>query len=403
MSQSIQSKLLASLFLLCGVVACNPKTTNSVLLEEILFNSQDSAINRVCSSLARHEIQILYTRINRSEQGLVSFERHSFQENSGQYFYPASTVKLPVAILALEKIRRLQSEGVAMTSETPFDVTHHGKLLNRQDSTHPDRQLTIGHLIKKIFLVSDNMAYNYLFDFVGSDAMNASIHAKGIHDFQLVHKFWDPENTADNFGFVFFGPAGDTLYQQSPIAAKAESTPAGLQGTFKGKGYWADGQIVGQPMDFSKKNYSSLTALQQILERVIFPELFNEQQQFKIDPEDQSFLQYWMSRVPTEVEVPFYDRTDYFDSYGKFLIYGDQKGAMPPEVRIYNKVGLAYGTATDVAYIRDDEGVEFFLTATILSNANQIYNDDQYEYDQVGIPFLAALGRAIYNFEKDRN
>jgi len=114
-------------------------------------------------------------------------------------------------------------------------------------------------------------------------------------------------------------------------------------------------------------------------------------------------LQYWMSRVPTEVEVPFYDRTDYFDSYGKFLIYGDQKGAMRPEVRIYNKVGLAYGTATDVAYIRDDEGVEFFLTATILSNANQIYNDDQYEYDQVGIPFLAALGRAIYNFEKDRN
>ena len=143
--------------------------------------------------------------------------------------------------------------------------------------------------------------------------------------------------------------------------------------------------------------------MQQILERVIFPELFNEQQQFKIDPEDQSFLQYWMSRVPTEVEVPFYDRTDYFDSYGKFLIYGDQKGAMPPEVRSYNKVGLAYGTATDVAYIRDDEGVEFFLTATILSNANQIYNDDQYEYDQVGIPFLAALGRAIYNFEKDRN
>ena len=33
------------------------------------------------------------------------------------------------------------------------------------DSTHPQHRLTVAHLIKKIFLVSDNDAYNYLFDF----------------------------------------------------------------------------------------------------------------------------------------------------------------------------------------------------------------------------------------------
>ena len=30
-----------------------------------------------------------------------------------------------------------------------------------------------------------------------------------------------------------------------------------------------------------------------------------------------------------------------------------------------------------------------------ISNKNQIYNDGVYEYDTVGIPFLAALGRKL--------
>ena len=48
------------------------------------------------------------------------------------------------------------------------------------------------------------------------------------------------------------------------------------------------------------------------------------------------------------------------------------------------------------------KGIEFFLTATILTNKNEIFNDDQYEYDQLGIPFLAALGREMYEFEKNQ-
>jgi len=107
-----------------------------------------------------------------------------------------------------------------------------------------------------------------------------------------------------------------------------------------------------------------------------------------------------MSRTPNEVAIPFYDRETFFDSYGKFFMYGDKKGEMTMDTRIYNKVGLAYGTVTDVAYVKDRNGIEFFLTATILTNKNEIFNDNLYEYDELGIPFLAALGREIYQFEK---
>jgi hypothetical protein len=34
-----------------------------------------------------------------------------------------------------------------------------------------------------------------------------------------------------------------------------------------------------------------------------------------------------------------------------------------------------------------------------LVNHNQIFNDGEYEYDALGIPFLGALGRAVYEYE----
>jgi len=49
-----------------------------------------------------------------------------------------------------------------------------------------------------------------------------------------------------------------------------------------------------------------------------------------------------------------------------------------------------------VAYIKDDtSGLEFFLTATLLVNENGVFNDDKYEFESLGIPFLAALGRGV--------
>lgn len=73
-------------------------------------------------------------------------------------------------------------------------------------------------------------------------------------------------------------------------------------------------------------------------------------------------------------------------------------------IRIFNKVGQAYGYLTDNAYIVDfKNGVEFLLSAVIYVNDNQIFNDDKYEYDEIGFPFLANLGKVIYEYELKRN
>jgi len=89
--------------------------------------------------------------------------------------------------------------------------------------------------------------------------------------------------------------------------------------------------------------------------------------------------------------------------YGIILI-GDNKNEIPDHIRIFNKVGYAYGTLTDCAFIVDLKyDITFFLTATIQVNENQIFNDGIYEYDQIEIAFLASVGRKIYDFELGRD
>ena len=64
-----------------------------------------------------------------------------------------------------------------------------------------------------------------------------------------------------------------------------------------------------------------------------------------------------------------------FKFYCKFLIFGDTKDKIDSSIKIYNKIGQAYGTLTDCAYIIDEKaGVEFMVTATLLVNKNKIFN-----------------------------
>ena len=108
-----------------------------------------------------------------------------------------------------------------------------------------------------------------------------------------------------------------------------------------------------------------------------------------------------MAQRPQESDYPQYD---YDDNYVKFWMFGDRDSTtttdIPDNIRILNKVGWAYGYLTDASYIVDLEtGLEFLLTGAIHVNDNQIYNDGEYEYEAIGLPFFGDLGRAIYQHQ----
>ncbi len=56
---------------------------------------------------------------------------------------------------------------------------------------------------------------------------------------------------------------------------------------------------------------------------------------------------------------------------------------------VFNKPGWTYGFLIDAAYIADfKNNIEFMISACIYTNSDGILNDDKYDYDTIGYPFL---------------
>ena len=82
------------------------------------------------------------------------------------------------------------------------------------------------------------------------------------------------------------------------------------------------------------------------------------------------------------------------DGWVKFLLEGARR--VDPGVRIYNKVGRAYGFSVENAYLVDGEGERaFFLTVALYTNPNGVLNDGVYAYEKLADPFFLALGEGF--------
>ena len=351
-------------------------------LERLLSSSDEMAIKKVMADTDQYELQIHYTQIDR-QGGRVHFTEHTFQEKDSNYFYPASTVKFPIAVLALEKL----SGDPSMDLNTIFYVE--GDTL----------ETNFAKEVIKVFAVSDNAANNRFFEFLGQDGINNALDKKNIGPVRISHRL-STENADDITTRPLVIYLNDTSTVNLVPSINKPLKHLKCENIVKGKGYMNDDILIKEPFDFSLKNYYPIRSQQEVIKRIVFPEEFKEDERFDLGEEERKLLLEAMSATP---RTWGYDPEEYYDSYVKFFMYGDNKLPMPDHIKIYNKVGYAYGTLTDCAYIHDTEkDIEFMLTATILVNEDQIFNDDKYEYEETGIPFLAALGREIYRYELNR-
>ena len=370
---------------------------------DFILNSKIPEIRKIKNNLSNHEVQILYSSIQRDSLGKPLFEEFSYNLDKNYYYYPASTVKLPISILAIQKINYLKDKGFEISINTPFIVidSKNDLISINNDSNYENEVLTVANCIKKIFLYSDNDCYNYLFDFLGKDEINHQLQKKGLKNTQIYHKFLKNSDNLNSWRFLFISNR-DTIYNQNSIKSILNNSNKNLKSVIKGNKFIYNNQLIKGPFDFNYKNQISIRDLNDILKRIIFPENFQKNERFDLQESDYNFLKYWMSRTSIEDNnINMINKNKYWDSYSKFFIYGDKKGEMNDAIRISNKVGMAYGTLTDVAYVRDKiNNIEFMLTATILVNDNHIFNDDIYEYESKGIPFLSALGRQVLKYER---
>lgn len=384
---------------------CNqgPKMKDDVLGR--LLKENREALEPVLSDPDKYRLQILYTQIDRDAQNHPSFTSYSFGMNTTEYFYPASTVKFPVALLALERINDTDIEGLTKFTPMQIDSGYSGQTAVYSDSTAKNGKPSIAHYVKKVFLVSDNDAYNRLYEFIGQEKSVLGLRIKGFIDTKIIRRLsvdmTHRENRTTNP--ISFIKDGKVIYRK-PLETSLIKYQIDMEDVKQGKGYYKDGELIHEPIDFTHSNYISIDDLQRILRTVLFPMGVSKQRHFNLTDDDYHFVYTYMSMYPRESDIEAYrDTTTYHDSYGKFLMFGDSKEPIPDHIRIFNKVGQAYGYLIDNAYVVDFKSrTEFMLTAVLQVNENEIYNDDNYEYDEIGLPFLARLGQIIYRYEQNR-
>jgi hypothetical protein len=400
---SIMKKSLFYIILLLLVKANSINAQLPAPFNAILPNIQDSVAKKVLISPNTYRLQLVYTQIDRNQNGVPHFTNHTLYADANNYFNPASMVKMPLAFLAMEKLYELNQSGINKFTTMQFDSNYQRQVAMYADSSAENKKPSIAHFIKRAFLISENDPYNRLYQFVGQGPTNQKLIAKGYTSTKITRQFMgytEDQNRHTN-GIHFVDEKGVPILKL-PSQYNKDSFQFGAP-ILIGDAHWnSKDEVVNTPFDFTRHNNISLVDMQKMLQSIIFPASVPKQNRFNMNEADRLFLLQYLSQYPSETNYPKYDSSHFYDSYVKFF-FQDSTHTMPKHIRVFNKVGWAYGFLTDVSYVLDTKNnIDYMLSATVYVNSDGVVNDSKYDEATVGFPFLNQIGKAFYQYEIKR-
>lgn len=354
-----------------------------------------------------YRIQIIYTEINRDENQVPTFRHHTWRLKSDEYFNPASFVKVPAAILALDKLNnQLSSYGVTKYCPLIFEKNFDCQESETKDSTCICYYPNIAHYIKRAFVVSENSPFKRLYEFLGQEYIQQKLSDMKFDGSKIVQRFaseCDEEGNRYTNAVNFFDFDSTLLYRQpEQYNANYVRTP---DSTFMVGNYVMDGhKKIKGGKDFSNANRFLLHHVHLCMMAIFFPEQMPPELTFNLSRDDLNLLRKYLGINPEESKDPLYDMDDYWPAYNNYFFYGQSKRAeILKHTRIFNKVAMAYGFLSETAYIVDFKNKrEFLLSATIYANKDGVLMDNRYDYADIGMPFLKELSLLIYRHELKR-
>lgn len=334
---------------------------------------------------ARRRLQVLVAIPTAGANGRTTLRRLAFRAGA-DYFYPASAVKLCAAYAAVEKLEDLRDTyggGVSMTSVLRF--TEGEGQSRRVIAT------TLRREIELALVVSDNDAFNRLFDLVGRDELAERLAHAGLRRTRIVQYLGDGSRSAPPIIELVL-PSGAAVLVGHRVGFPLPAPPATplLLGRSHVDG---QGRVVPGPMDFVDKNAAPLRELQDLLVTLARPELASARRELSLRGE----LLEILGTLPSELLTRSRSRAGQaLDAFQKPL-HVAISGALPRDpVKVYGKGGRAYGFSIENVYaVNESTGRSFFVAATIYTNDNETLNDDRYDYESVGTPFLTRLGTVL--------
>ncbi|MES2763323.1 MAG: serine hydrolase [Bacteroidota bacterium] len=360
-------------------------------------------LKKVFDNSKKYKIQIIYTQITRDAEGKPSFKNFTYNLDSSNYFYCASLVKLPCSILALEKTKKLRvySNTIMFT-----DSASTCQRSVKKDTTSVNGYPSVAQYIKRMALVSDNVAYGRIYEFLGVDYIHNRLAELGYKNTRIIHRFdggcKGTENTTTNPVVFLENNLKPIVSVPGQTVERAYTHPLGQVKV--GKAYInSNGKKINEPKDFTNMNYIPLDEIHFMLGKLIFNNYLPQEQRYNMIEDDRQFLIEQLTLYPRQSSHPTYNKS-YHDSYKKYFMFGDSKKPITNnDIKITNIVGQSYGFMVDCAYIQNKkEDVEFMLSAVVYANESEIMNSGRYEYNTVALPFLAELGRQVYSYELKR-
>jgi hypothetical protein len=369
-----------------------------------ILSAQPEQFGRLLARPGNYRLQVLIGEVITNAAGRPDLRRFGYRVDA-EYFYPASSIKLGAALASLQTIEQLQAShhspdllAVPLTIAPLFP----GDPAQTNDPGNLDGgHFTLAHELRKLALVSDNDAFNRLFDLVGHEHLNENLHALGLDSVVINHRLSEsravPGGQAS--ASVTFWPPG-----AEPIVIPERHSNLNLTNHAArlqvGRGFMRDGRLVNEPMDFTHGNGISLADLQSLLVKLVRPDIDLGTPPLQLAPAHRAWLLRAMTEYPRESTNPVYAVAEYPDDYCKFLLPGIRRvfptTAPGRRIQITAKIGQAYGFSIENSYVYNPANTRaVFVTAVIYTNTREILNTDQYEYDTVAAPFYADLGELV--------
>lgn len=388
--------------LLCALMSAqDPGATAPRDLPALLATADTAAIRTVLADAPGHRLQILLAEPVTDSNGRTTLRRSRLGDPR-QYFYPASAIKLCGAVAALLELNRINGElGTAfgLDSELRIEPRFAGDSAIESDPSNVDGgRLTVRHALRKLFLVSDNAAYNHCYELLGQRRLNEAMWEAGFPSCRLWHRLSEFRGAQEQAQ-----TRGVRLRQDGVEHAIAprDSDLALDNGMFReltvGSGHLAGGRLVEAPLSFAAKNAILLEELQDVLVAVLRPDIQTGRRGFPgLSTGQRAFLIEALGEHPRESRNPHYDAKDHPDAAYRFLLPGAARIVPQQHLRVFDKIGRAYGFSISNCYIEDRRtGQGFFVAVVLYTNPDGVLNDDRYAYAELADPFLADVGEVL--------
>ncbi len=352
---------------------------------------------RILASPQEFELQVLWTRCERAESGAwraASAHAHGIQRQ--RWFAAASFVKLPLAALLLEQ---LCARGLIDPIDT-LRVT-----VDASNACAPLPAPVAGgwpllRLLRAMLVVSDNRAYNALYEVLGADAVHRRLGELGYADCRVAARLGCGGKRPGKLAARVVDAFGNEVWD-SPRDATEQPQLFPFERALKGRAWLQGGRTIAGAHDFSDSNFMPLPDVHRMTLELASGQPLGDGPVFALCPKARRLLAQIMALTPRECPDPVYHPGQFADDHSKWLIPLDAVGQQSVGLHIASKNAQSYGYIGDSAFVVDDaRAIAFGLTAMVFVDRDGVLNDGRYAYADIGRPFLRELGTAVLAYER---